>query len=176
MKKRLIATMCLLSFTAYKSYANNVITFNGKVVDQTCEPVASNGDLTVNLNEVSTSQIKNVSNATYTGVVTPFNIEFKNCPSSMSKVSVKLTSNGADNNTGNLLDTGSYGDNVQVRISNPEDGTQLKINDDTSKSRDAAINNGTARIPLVAAYYVVDGKSASPGNIVAKATYVVRTN
>lgn len=174
--KKSAVTFLLLSFLAGNTYANNTITFHGKVVDQTCEPVTSNGDLTVNLNEVSTGQLKNVSNATYSGVVTPFNIDFKNCPSSMSKVSVKLTSNDADSTTGNLTDTGNYGSNVQVRVSNPEDGTQLKINDDTSRSRESTITNGAASIPLVAAYYVVDGKSATPGNIVAKATYIVRTN
>lgn len=166
----------LLSVISCNANANNVITMNGKVVDQTCEPVTSNGDMTVNLNEVSTSELKNISNSNYNGVSTPFNIEFKNCPSSMSKVSVKLTSNGSDSTTGNLLDTGNYGNNVQIRVTNPDDGTQVKVNDDTSMSRAATISSGAAKIPLIASYYIIDGKSVTPGNILAKATYIVRTN
>ncbi|STO55395.1 major pilin protein HafA [Canicola haemoglobinophilus] len=69
----------LSSFTHYSFAADGMITFNGKIVDQTCEVENGSKNLTVKLPTVSKSSLKSNSN---TAGETPFTISLVKCKAS----------------------------------------------------------------------------------------------
>ncbi|WJV24462.1 MULTISPECIES: fimbrial protein [Pseudomonas] len=152
--------------------ADNTITFNGQVVEQTCDPISAGGNYTVNLDQVVASDFQGLSNATLESISTPFNLELQNCPASASSVTAELYSNSVDSKTGNLLSS-TYGSNVQVQVQDSK-GIKMGVGDNSTTPA-ASITNGRASIPLQAKYYVVDSTQVAPGAITVEATYVLRT-
>ncbi|RQH07120.1 fimbrial protein [Paraburkholderia dinghuensis] len=156
------------------AHANNVITFNGEVVETTCEPVANNGDYTVVLDQVAASALTAVGQ--YDAISAPFSIQVQNCPVTATAVGAVLASSTYDAASGNLTDVAGYGsDAVQIQVM---DGTapttQVVVGDTTPVTYVPTVNNA-ATIPMMAYYYVKDTAGVVPGLISTTATYALRT-
>lgn len=157
------------------AYANNVITFNGEVVETTCEPVANNGDYSVILDQVSVANLS-ANAGQYTTVNTPFSIQVQNCPSTVTSVGAVLASNTYDASTGNLTDTTGYGhDSVQIQIMDGTTTTDQVVVGAANPVTYVTTTNNAASIPMNAYYYVKDTANVVAGQINTTATYAIRT-
>lgn len=157
------------------SQAANTITFNGEVVDTTCEPAMTDGDYTVTLDQVSKSALTTAG--IYSGVSAPFSVQFINCPSTVTQVGVVLDSNNYDATTGNMTDVAGYGsDALQIQIMDgTAASTQVVVGDSTPVTYATVDGNQSASIPMTAHYYVKDVAGVDVGTISTMATYAVRT-
>lgn len=156
------------------AHANNVITFNGEVVETTCEPVANDGDYTVVLDQVARSSLSTVGQ--YAATSTPFSIQVQNCPATVSAVGAVLASSTYDASTGNLTDVTTYGtDAVQIQVMDgTTNTTQVVVGDSAPVTYVPTVNNA-ASIPMTAYYYVKDIAGVQVGQISTTATYALRT-
>ncbi|MGC3964353.1 MAG: fimbrial protein [Rhodocyclaceae bacterium] len=167
----ILAASGLLSLTGV-AYADNTITFDGEVVDTTCEPAVANGDYTVVLDQVAKSDLSAVG--IYSGVSTPFSLQFINCPATATQVGVVLNSSTYDATTGNLTDVAGYGsDAVQIAVQETAGGPVMV--GAGAPASFVPVVNGTASIPLTANYYVKDIAGVTVGVIKTTAVYSVRT-
>ncbi|KKZ55537.1 fimbrial protein [Haemophilus haemolyticus] len=157
---------------------DGVVSFTGKVVDQTCTVKTESKDLKVKLPTVSKKQLDTVGN---TVGKTAFNIKVENCSAASpeaSKVAAYFLPNAEyiDENTHNLKNTAtsSKADNVQVRLlDNNFQPIQVGENIDTqypASSNSFSTINGNAASVRYYAEYIATG-SATPGNVTAKVEY-----
>lgn len=168
----IVGTAALTSGTAL---ANNVITFNGEVVETTCEPVANNGDYSVVLDQVSVANLSENAGQ-YTAINTPFSIQVQNCPSTVTSVGAVLASSTYDASTGNLTDTAGYGsDSVQIQIMDGTTTTDQVVVGAETPVTFVATTDSAASIPMNAYYYVKDAAGVVSGTISTTATYAIRT-
>lgn len=177
MKKSLSTVLTGLMLVASSAgYAENTITFNGEVVDATCEPAVVNGDYTVTLDQVLLTSLTSVGK--YDAISAPFSIQLINCPPTATTVGITLNSNTYDAVTGNLTDVAGYGnDSLQIQIMDgltPTD--QIEIGSATAASTVAIDSNRAASIPMIAYYYVKDLAGLRTGTISTTAVYAIRTN
>lgn len=156
---------------------DGVVSFTGKVVDQTCTVKTESKDLKVKLPTVSKKQLDTVGN---TVGKTAFNIKVENCSAASvtdaSKVAAYFLPNAEyiDENTHNLKNqAASPANSVQVRLLNNNfKPIQVGENIDTQYPTDSSfstINGGTASIRYYAEYIATG--SATPGNVTAKVEY-----
>lgn len=157
------------------SHAANTITFNGEVVDTTCEPAVTDGDYTVTLDPVALSSL--TTTGIYDGVTAPFAVQFINCPNTVTEVGVVLNSSGYDATTGNMTDVAGYGsDALQIQVMDGTSATtQVVVGDGTPVTYVTVDSNGSAIIPMTAHYYVKETTGLTTGIISTTATYAVRT-
>ena len=155
--------------------AANTITFNGEVLDTTCEPAVTDGDYTVRLDQVVKSAL--TSNGMYSAINAPFSLQFINCPATSTRVGVVLDSSNYDAATGNMTDVAGYGnDSLQIRIMDgTSTSTQVVIGDITPVTYVTIDGSHSASIPMTAYYYVKDVSSLAVGTISTTATYTIRT-
>lgn len=157
---------------------DGVVSFTGKVVDQTCTVKTESQNLQVKLPTVSRKQL---DTANKTAGKTAFNIKVENCSvtsgADASKVAAYFLPNAEyiDENTHNLknTETSSQANNVQVRLLNNNfQPIQVGENIDTQYptiNGFSTINAGTASIRYYAEYIATG--SATPGNVTAKVEY-----
>lgn len=159
---------------------DGVVSFTGKVVDQTCTVKTESQTLQVKLPTVSKKQLDAVGK---TAGKTAFNIKVENCSAASvtdaSKVAAYFLPNAEyiDENTHNLKNQAtSPANSVQVRLLNNNfkpiqvgENIDAQYPTDSSSSGFSTINAGTASIRYYAEYIATG--SATPGNVTAKVEY-----
>lgn len=184
MKKLTLAASLVLGFglVANANAVDGSVTFNGKVVNQTCTVIAGKKDQMVTLPTVQSSSLATPKS---TAGETPFTISLTGCKtkatSNTSKVKAFFlpNANNVDENTHNLIniETNSPATNVQVQLLN-KDLSVIKVGenvtdqnvkgtdiDDTNKT-DGAV---TAELKYFARYYATT--QAGAGNVNSKVEY-----
>ncbi|EMG7385716.1 fimbrial protein [Salmonella enterica] len=112
---------------------DGTITFNGKVVDQSCSVDTAGKNLTVTLPTVAASSLDLASKTTG---MTPFYIKLTGCgvgPNQSKKVKLFFDNSATvDANTGNLMNTasGTKAENVQIQLMNADAATAINLNKD----------------------------------------------
>ena len=184
MKKLTLAVSLVLGFglVANANAVDGSVTFNGKVVNQTCTVTTAKKDQTVRLPTVQSSSLKTAGT---TAGETPFTISLTNCntknTSGVTQVKAFFLPNATyvDENTHNLINkaNGSAANNVQIQLLN-KDLTVIKIGEnitdqnvkgtdinDTGKA-DGAV---TAELKYFARYYATS--AAGTGDVNSKVEY-----
>ncbi|MDQ6569112.1 MAG: fimbrial protein [Haemophilus parahaemolyticus] len=185
MKKLTLAASLVLGFglVANANAVDGTVTFDGKIVDQTCTvATAANKDQTVKLPTVQSSSLATPNSK---AGETPFTISLSGCKtkatSGISKVKAFFLPNATnvDENTHNLIniEKNSPATHVQVQLLN-KDLTEIKVGenitaqnvngtdiDDTGKA-DGAV---TAELKYFARYYATGTVTA--GKVTSKVEY-----
>ncbi|SPA02311.1 major type 1 subunit fimbrin (pilin) [Cupriavidus taiwanensis] len=147
---------------------DGTITFNGKVVGQTCE-INGNGsgsnDFTVQLPTVSTSTLNGAGKV---AGQTPFNIALTNCTPGTTNVHTFFEAGPTtDATTGNLILEAGGAQNVQIRLLNGGTAnTPIKagFTDAAQNSNAVPVTNGAATLWYYAQYYATGAATAGLAN------------
>jgi major type 1 subunit fimbrin (pilin) len=152
----LIAVIAAAAFAPTAQAAGGTITFNGKVLADTCT-VAVNGGATVQLPTVMTSAL---STANAVAGATNFNVGLTNCDTNTTSATMAFTAGTTiDTTTGNLKNTVSGGSTAQIQLLS---GASV-INTNTNANAPViAITSGAGSTTLTAQYIAV-GAAASAG-------------
>lgn len=184
MKKLTLAASLVLGFglVANANAVDGSVTFDGKIVDQTCTVSAGKKDQTVKLPTVQSSSLATPNS---TAGETPFTISLSGCKtkatSGISKVKAFFLPNATnvDENTHNLIniEKNAPAAHVQVQLLN-KDLSEIKVGEnitaqnvngtdinDTGKA-DGAV---TAELKYFARYYATEAVTA--GKVTSKVEY-----
>jgi major type 1 subunit fimbrin (pilin) len=147
------------------------VTFNGKLIAETCKLATGSEDITVTLPTVSTQSLAQAANE---GGSKSFDISVTDCPVAIKKVAAHFDavgSTGYNAATGNLTNnaTTSAASNVEVRLYNT-DGTAVAVGS-TGSSFDVDSNSNTAKLTYLGGYYATGVTTA--GNVTAKVQYTL---
>lgn len=184
MKKLTLAASLVLGFglVANANAVDGSVTFNGKVVNQTCTVITGKQNQTVTLPTVQLSSL----NATGTTAgETPFTISLTNCntkkTSGVTQVKAFFLPNATDvdENTHNLINkaNGSAANNVQIQLLN-KNLTVIKVGENVTDQNvngtdidDTGKNDGTvtAELKYFARYYATNAVTA--GEVTSKVEY-----
>ncbi|MGQ8776519.1 fimbrial protein [Serratia sp. NA_112.1] len=148
------------------------VTFNGELVAETCSIKAGSEDITVTLPKVAIQRL--AAGGQEAGSKT-FNIEVEKCPTGVTKVAAHfeaISNTGFDPATGNLTNTvrasESPATNVQVRLYNSDDNSQIPVG---STGHPFDIVNNTAKMVYSGGYYSTAATTA--GKVTAQVQYVL---
>ncbi|SCK56515.1 major type 1 subunit fimbrin (pilin) [Variovorax sp. HW608] len=171
-----IAASCLAAMGGLAQAQSNTITFNGEVVETTCDPVVTGGNYTVTLDQVAKSALIASGPGRYSALSVPFSIQVVNCPASVSKVGAVLDSSTYDAANFNLNDLTTYGSNaVQIQVMDGTDPTtQVEVGAADPVTYVSTVSNA-ASIPMTAHYFVKDVANVVTGKIKTTAVYALRT-
>ncbi|SOY67793.1 fimbrial protein [Cupriavidus taiwanensis] len=149
---------------------DGTITFNGKIVGQTCT-INGNGNgpgiasFTVQLPTVSTSTLNQPGNV---AGQTPFNIALTNCTPDSGNVHTFFEAGPTtDATTGNLILDAGGAQNVQIRLLNGGTAnTPIKagFTDAAQNSNSVSILGGAATMWYYAQYYATGVATVGPAN------------
>ena len=175
MKKYKLLALCLAPLFSASALAHDgTITFNGKVVAQTCSVNTGNsGNLSVTLPTVSSTSLKKDGD---TVGLTPFSINLTGCTTGVNGAqNVKaFFEPGAttDFATNNLTNTGSA-NNVQVQILNSDGQTPILLGRDFAGQNVTAeaIQGSDVTLRYAARYYATG--QASAGEVTSTVNYTV---
>ncbi|ABE37018.1 fimbrial family protein [Paraburkholderia xenovorans LB400] len=170
----LAAATMALSSSAQAS--DGVITFNGKVVDQTCNVAVNGGPATstVTLPTVATGLLVN----SQTAGDTDFTVAVSGCTGAARPAAVRtFFEAGPTLDTANdytLLNTaGTPAKNVRVQLAYA-DGSGLKVGDSSQHSATAvATDSGGATMHYIARYYKVGSGAPGAGDVTSSVTYSI---
>lgn len=185
MKKLTLAASLVLGFglVANANAVDGSVTFNGKIVDQTCTVATNKKDQTVTLPTVQSSSLATASS---TAGETPFTISLTNCKtkanSGISKVKAFFLPNATnvDENTHNLINiekTSPAATNVQVQLLNKdltainvgENITDQSVNGTEINDTNKTDGTVTAELKYFARYYATNPVTA--GKVTSKVEY-----
>lgn len=184
MKKLTLAASLVLGFglVANANAVDGSVTFDGKIVDQTCTVETSKKDQTVTLPTVQSSSL---AAANSTAGETPFTISLSGCKtkatSGISKVKAFFLPNATkvDENTHNLINiaTNSPATNVQVQLLNKdltainvgENITDQSVNGTEINDTNKTDGTVTAELKYFARYYATNPVTA--GKVTSKVEY-----
>jgi len=181
-KMKIYATVLALSLTASYSHAADLgvgqgkVTFNGKLITETCQLVDGMDDIIVPLPTLS---IKTLATAGATAGSKVFEIKVKDCPTEITKVAAHfeaIGSTGVDSKTGNLENKAvTVGEDkpatgVQIRLYNSDAEQNQLLLGDTGASFDVQ-EGGTATMRYYGGYYAT--AATTPGLVTATALYTL---
>lgn len=167
MKNKLLMAMIVAGAAMTSQFAaatDGTITFNGKLTAETCTiTTGANGNFTVNLPTVSTSQLQT---ALQTAGRTPFSIALTGCGGG-SETTVHTffeTGGNTDAVTGNLKVSGGA-TNVEIGLLNGDQSNiLLGLTDAAQMSKPANIVAGAATLNYFAQYQSTGAASAGAAN------------
>ncbi|PJE87728.1 fimbrial protein [Yersinia mollaretii] len=158
---------------------DGTVTFNGKLISETCKVEPGSKDVIVTLPTLST---QNLDKAGQEAGSTSFLINVIDCPKEITKVAAHfeaINSTGANPVTGNLTNsekTDPAGE-VEVRLYDIADGKQIRVGDTGAKFDvvpGAGTDPGTATLSYAGGYYATE--ATTPGAVTAKVQYVLAYN
>jgi len=181
-KMKFLATALALSLTASYSYAADLgvgqgkVTFNGKLIAETCQLEDGMDNIMVTLPTLSTQTL---AAAGATGGSKVFEIKVKDCDKSIKKVAAHfeaIGSTGVDSKTGNLENKAvTVGEDkpatgVQIRLYNSDAEQNQLLLGDTGESFEVEAA-GTATMRYYGGYYAT--AKTTPGLVTATAMYTL---
>lgn len=157
--------------------ADGTITFNGKIITQTCNVTTSTGgNFTVTLPTVTATGTTLQAPGNTAGK-TAFAISLDNCPTTPSGIQVASFFSGTNINAndGNLNNTASPGaNNVEVQLLNGDSST-IDLSGGNAVSQNSHYTNisgaGTATLSYYAQYYATG--RAGAGNVATTVDYTL---
>ncbi|WP_073991863.1 fimbrial protein [Yersinia mollaretii] len=159
---------------------DGTVTFNGKLISETCKVAPGSEDVKVTLPTLSTL---NLNKAGEEAGSTSFIIDVVECPAEITKVAAHfeaINSTGANPVTGNLTNNALAADaakEVEVRLYNITDGKQIRVGDTGAKFDvipGTGADKGTARLSYAGGYYATE--ATTPGDVTAQVQYVLAYN
>ncbi|EOI5730374.1 fimbrial protein [Cronobacter malonaticus] len=165
---------CALAFCLISGYAQaasqGTVTFNGKLIAETCEIDTNDINKTVTLPTLSTQTLANAADEAGS---TSFTIKAVNCPTAITKVAAHfeaLDSTGFNPLTGNLTNAAATGaaKNVEVRLYNT-DSTTIPVGGTGSAFN--VQSDQTAVMTYIGGYYAT--AATEPGDVTAKVNYTL---
>lgn len=179
MKKSVIsmATSLVLS-TAFLASgvasANNTITFNGEVTDQTCSVMVNGNDSNpiVLLETVAAAQLEEAGS---TAGAKTFSVGITGCTAPQAQVDVTtvFVANGVTDN-GNLLSTGTA-ENVALQIMDTE-GNPVNLSSEANLSGLVLEADSTSASAEFGVAYISENGNATPGSVTGALQYSVVYN
>ncbi|HEB9031356.1 TPA: fimbrial protein, partial [Escherichia coli] len=172
----ILGMLAAASSSATLAY-DGTITFNGKVVDQTCSVTTGSKNLTVTLPAVSSNSL--TSNGKVAGL-TPFTISLEGCtsPASAGAENVKAyfePNATTDYDSHNLKIASGSGNatNVQIQLLNADGVTPIKLGQDATGQNVTAvqIDNAAMKLRYNAQYYAT--APATAGDVSATVNYTI---
>ncbi|CNC37396.1 fimbrial protein [Yersinia pseudotuberculosis] len=180
-KLNLAVCAVALSVISATSYAatGGTVTFNGKLIAETCQVDTASENISVTL---PTLAIQSLAVAGDQEGSEGFLIKVLDCPSSVTQVGAHFNavdSSGVNLTTGNLVNTAAVADaakNVEVRLYNVDDSTQISVGDTGNMVGIVRVGTdpGTATMMYAGGYYATDATTA--GDVLAKVEYVLAYN
>lgn len=173
-----VCAMALVISSAGASAADIVgqgtVTFNGKLIDETCTIDDTSKDIIVTLPTLSTKTLSAAGNEAGS---TAFDIKVKDCPAAITKVAAhfEVLNSEYDSSTGNLInqlevdDPDTSATKAQVRLYNT-DSTQIRIGS-TGAAFPVDATAHTATMEYLGGYYATAQTTA--GNVKAQVTYTL---
>lgn len=152
------------------------VTFNGKLIAETCSIVPADVDKVVTLPTLSTQTL---STPGAVGGSTTFDINVEDCPSTGGPTSVAahfeaINSDGFNTATGNLtnsaVDSGDGAENVEIRLFDKDGTTQIPVGS-TGGFFPISTTDQTAKMTYIGAYYASAATTA--GTVTAKVQYTL---
>ncbi|EEP97025.1 fimbrial protein [Yersinia aldovae] len=170
--------LSVASATAFAA-TDGTVTFNGKLIDETCEVAPTSKDVKVTLPTLSTQNLKTSGQEAGS---TSFVIDVVNCPVEITKVAAHfeaINSTGSNPTTGNLTNTAATdpAGKVEVRLYDIATNTQIRVGDTGAKFDvipGASAAPGTASLSYAGGYYATDATTA--GTVTAQVQYVLAYN
>ena len=177
LKTLLFATSCtVLCSTA--AMATPIVTFQGEVTSQTCEPsIAGDTNATVLLPTVPSSALSAAGNTTG---LTPFTIKVENCQVDTTDINIGTKFLGhnvtAAGNLGNLA-TVNAATNVAIQLTTDDTGaTPVVLNGVTNVPGLTLIKGESSAEHNFGAQYIAEGAAATAGAVTAVAEYTLSYN
>ncbi|EPE4188546.1 fimbrial protein [Yersinia enterocolitica] len=172
--------LSVASATAFAA-TDGTVTFNGKLINETCEVTPASKDVQVTLPTLSTQNLKTAGQEAGS---TSFVIDVINCPTEITKVAAHfeaINSTGANPVTGNLTNnstTATPAGKVEVRLYDIADNAQIRVGDTGSKfdviPGTGADPKGTVSLSYAGGYYAT--AATTPGDVTAQVQYVLAYN
>ncbi|NYV43584.1 type 1 fimbrial protein [Cronobacter sakazakii] len=172
--RKLRFAYCALALGLISGYASadsqGTVTFNGKLIAETCEIDTNDVDKTVTLPTISTQTFAKAGDEAGS---TTFTIKAVSCPAAITKVAAHfeaLDSTGFDPVTGNLTNAAATGGakNVEVRLYNT-DSSVIAVGE-TGAAFDVQ-SDQTALMRYIGGYYATAATEA--GDVTAKVNYTL---
>ncbi|WP_192481339.1 F17A fimbrial adhesin [Escherichia coli] len=170
----ILGILAAASSSATLAY-DGTITFNGKVVDQTCSVTTGSKNLTVTLPTVSAKSLD--SSGKVVGL-TPFTISLEGCNTAATgaqNVNAYFEPNAnTDYTTGNLTNTASSGaSNVQIQLLNADGVKVIKLGQAAAAQNvdTVAINDANVTLRYNAQYYATG--VATAGDVTSTVNYTI---
>lgn len=176
--------LCALALSVASGAAlaktDGTVTFNGKLISETCKVKPGSEDVQVTLPTLSTL---NLEKSGAEAGSTSFIIDVIDCPKEITKVAAHfeaINSSGANPVTGNLTNsevTDPAGE-VEVRLYNIIDGKQIRVGETGAKfdvvPGAGGTDPGTASLSYAGGYYAT--AATTPGAVTAQVQYVLAYN
>ncbi|WP_089614389.1 F17A fimbrial adhesin [Escherichia coli] len=170
----ILGILAAASSSATLAY-DGTITFNGKVVDQTCSVTTGSKNLTVTLPTVSANSLD--LSGKVVGL-TPFTISLEGCNTAATgaqNVNAYFEPNAnTDYTTGNLTNTASSGaSNVQIQLLNADGVKVIKLGQAAAAQNvdTVAINDANVTLRYNAQYYATG--VATAGDVTSTVNYTI---
>ncbi|EHC4280972.1 F17A fimbrial adhesin [Escherichia coli] len=170
----ILGILAAASSSATLAY-DGTITFNGKVVDQTCSVTTGSKNLKVTLPTVSANSLD--SSGKVVGL-TPFTISLEGCNTAATgaqNVNAYFEPNAnTDYTTGNLTNTASSGaSNVQIQLLNADGVKVIKLGQAAAAQNvdTVAINDANVTLRYNAQYYATG--VATAGDVTSTVNYTI---
>ncbi|AJJ01398.1 fimbrial family protein [Yersinia pseudotuberculosis IP 32953] len=169
--------LSVISATSYAA-AGGTVTFNGKLIADTCQVDTASENITVTLPTLS---IQSLAVAEAQDGSKDFEIKVLDCPATLTQVGAHfnaIDSSGVNPATGNLVNkapTDAAG-NVEVRLYNVDDSSQIRVGSTGNMVNIVYVGAtpGTANLTYAGGYYATD--ATTPGEVNAKVEYVLAYN
>lgn len=172
-----LATISVSAMAADADLApgQGTVTFNGKLIAETCTIASDSLDIQVTLPTLS---IQTLKSAGITAGSKNFNVNVENCPKEITNVAAHfeaIGSSGVDSATGNLTNQYPDGGTADPKAGNVEvilydsNEKHLKLGDTGSGVKPDA--DGKATMTYYGGYYATD--VTTPGKVYAKARYTL---
>lgn len=168
--------MTTSSVFAADEVTQGTVTFNGKLIAETCSIVSTDVDKQVTLPTISTQTL---STPGAVGGSTTFDINVENCPETGGPASVAahfeaINSDGFNTATGNLTNSTTKiaggAENVEVRLFDKDGITPIPVGS-TGGFFPISTTDYTAKMTYIGAYYASAATTA--GDVTAKAQYTL---
>jgi len=172
MKKLTLSVLVLSGLFVANAQANNTITFQGEVSDQTCEVAVNgaSGNQTVLLPTVSAAAL---ATGGATAGETPFTISVSGCTASASVTAIGTDFVGSNvTSSGDLGNTGSA-TNVALQLLNTVGGPVVNLTSGARVSGLSLAANATGASHDFAVRYVAEGTGATAGSVISSVQYAV---
>lgn len=165
------SSACVMADDKPTPVTQGTVTFNGKLISETCSIASDSKALIITLPTISTQSLNAPGAAAGSK---GFDINVEQCPEAIKKVAAHfegIGSSGSDTTTGNLTNgfptETERADKVQVRLYDSNE-KQLKLGDTGSPY---AVTDGKATLRYFGGYYATGATTA--GNFQAKVMYTL---
>ncbi|MGK8542106.1 fimbrial protein [Enterobacter cloacae] len=178
-RNKTLLALTLATFLSAPVFASDQgsgkITFKGVVIDAPCNIAPDSVDKEIDLGQITTAVI----NANKKSTAVPVDINLENCQldaadetaTPVTKVDVTFSSTATDADTSLMSNTFAGGaQNVGVRLL---DNVESPITLGTAQTVDLSAGSATQTLHFKAQMEVVDGKTATAGQVESTANYVL---